>query len=123
MGFARRVEQAHRGGAEHGKQASAQRHTARRCLWSILCGKKRGKRELSPVAIAPEGDVSTAEDGLSEPSVIEFYSYENWHHGYARVHRGDCHFCNQGKGLFGGGRTPNGEWHGRTPQPILLAVP
>jgi hypothetical protein len=44
--------------------------------------------------------------------VTEFYSYENWVHGYARVHRGDCRFCNNGKGLFGGGRTPNGEWHG-----------
>ena len=44
--------------------------------------------------------------------MIGFYSYENWHHGYARVHRSDCHFCNRGNGLFGGGRTPNGEWHG-----------
>ena len=44
--------------------------------------------------------------------MIEFYSYENWHHEYARVHIGGCRFCNHGRGLFGGGRTPNGEWHG-----------
>jgi hypothetical protein len=44
--------------------------------------------------------------------MTEFYSYENWVHGYGRVHLGNCRFCNRGKGLFGGGRTPNGEWHG-----------
>ena len=44
--------------------------------------------------------------------MIEFYSYENWRHEYARIHIGGCRFCNHGGGLFGGGRTPNGEWHG-----------
>lgn len=45
---------------------------------------------------------------------MEFWVYENWRaRGHqARVHHGDCRFCNAGKGLHGGTRSDNGKWHG-----------
>lgn len=44
----------------------------------------------------------------------KFWAYENWRaHGHrATVHRGDCGACNHGRGVHGGGQTPNGKWHG-----------
>jgi hypothetical protein len=43
-----------------------------------------------------------------------YWAYENWvasgHH--VRIHRAHCGFCNHGTGIFGGGTTPNGRWHG-----------
>lgn len=40
-----------------------------------------------------------------------YFVYENWTNTFCRVHRADCSFCNSGRGLFGGGRTPSGQWH------------
>ena len=31
--------------------------------------------------------------------MMKFYVYENWIQGKAVVHRGDCHFCKNGKGF------------------------
>jgi len=43
----------------------------------------------------------------------EFYVYENWTNTFAKVHRGDCPFCNDGRGFQGrGSRTPSGQWLG-----------
>jgi hypothetical protein len=43
-----------------------------------------------------------------------FWVYENWTaQGHrATVHRANCSFCNNGRGVHGGGQTRNGRWHG-----------
>jgi len=43
-----------------------------------------------------------------------FYVYENWRaRGYkAKIHRGYCSFCNNGRGLTTGTRSDNGRWLG-----------
>ncbi len=44
---------------------------------------------------------------------MRFYAYENWRaHGHRMtIHRGDCPFCNDGRGQAGGTTADNGEWH------------
>ena len=49
-------------------------------------------------------------DPISRGAV--FWVYENRVHKYSKVHRASCPFCNNGLGLFGGGRRLSGEWHG-----------
>ena len=43
---------------------------------------------------------------------MNIYAYENWRaHGHiVKLHREDCTFCNQGRGLAGGTRKDNGRW-------------
>lgn len=43
-----------------------------------------------------------------------FYIYENWvAHGHtARIHRGECSFCKEGKGAHGTINERHGRWHG-----------
>ncbi|MGD0556209.1 MAG: hypothetical protein ABSA93_14675 [Streptosporangiaceae bacterium] len=41
-----------------------------------------------------------------------FYVYENWTLRKAVLHRGECRFCNHGRGQRASGETPNGKWHG-----------
>lgn len=43
---------------------------------------------------------------------MTYFAYENWRaHGHtAKVHRHDCPFCNEGKGLAGGTHSDNGRW-------------
>jgi len=41
-----------------------------------------------------------------------FYTYENWVHRYARVHRGDCAHCNNGQGSHGAVNSLAGRWLG-----------
>jgi hypothetical protein len=46
---------------------------------------------------------------------MAYYVYENWQAGphKARIHAGDCVFCNNGMGTAGGSADPNhGKWHG-----------
>jgi len=43
---------------------------------------------------------------------MSFFVYENWTHKRARVHRGECAFCNQGRGAQAGDSGRNGRWHG-----------
>jgi hypothetical protein len=44
---------------------------------------------------------------------MRFYVYENWTNTFTKVHRGDCTFCNNGRGFQGrGSSTPSGRWHG-----------
>ena len=42
----------------------------------------------------------------------EFWVYENYPTDRARLHRGDCGFCNHGKGVSGSGDPKNLRWHG-----------
>ena len=42
-----------------------------------------------------------------------YFIYENWTNTFAKVHRGSCPYCNDGRGFQSRGkRTPNGQWHG-----------
>lgn len=41
-----------------------------------------------------------------------FYVYENWTVEKARVHRAECPFCNDGRGMHPGASNRNGRWHG-----------
>lgn len=44
---------------------------------------------------------------------MAFYVYENWTNTFAKVHRGDCPYCNDGTGFQGrGSSTPSGRWLG-----------
>ena len=44
---------------------------------------------------------------------VTFYVYENWTNTFAKVHRGDCPYCNDGRGFQGrGSKTPSGQWLG-----------
>jgi hypothetical protein len=47
-------------------------------------------------------------------AMTQFFVYENWRaHGQrATVHRGECSYCNDGRGARGGTRPDNGRWHG-----------
>jgi F-type H+-transporting ATPase subunit beta len=42
----------------------------------------------------------------------KFWVYENWTVKKALLHREDCGACKRGLGMWGGGKTPNGQWHG-----------
>ncbi len=42
----------------------------------------------------------------------EFYAYDNHHRDRARVHLGDCPWCNNGRGVQGGSSGANDQWHG-----------
>ena len=44
--------------------------------------------------------------------MMKYFAYENWRaHGHVvKVHRADCPFCNNGRGLAGGTRADNGRW-------------
>lgn len=42
-----------------------------------------------------------------------WYVYENWTNTFAKVHQGDCPYCNFGQGFQGrGSKTPSGQWNG-----------
>lgn len=42
----------------------------------------------------------------------EFYAYDNHHRDRARVHRGECPWCNHGQSVQGGSSGDNDRWHG-----------
>lgn len=44
--------------------------------------------------------------------MAKYYVYENWIHKRARVHLGDCSYCNHGRGHQGTKSREHGEWHG-----------
>lgn len=48
------------------------------------------------------------------PSDPTYFVYENWRaNGHvATIHRGECPFCNFGKGTHPGSSAVNGQWHG-----------
>lgn len=41
-----------------------------------------------------------------------FWLYDNWVHRYAKIHRGDCTFCNAGTGVQANSDNVAGEWLG-----------
>ena len=50
--------------------------------------------------------------GLSNYSEGDFWVYENDPTNRARVHKGDCGYCNHGEGIHGQGDSENARWHG-----------
>jgi len=47
---------------------------------------------------------------------MSFWVYENWTveaGGKAIIHRGDCPFCNHGRGIHPNSSDRNGTWHGQ----------
>lgn len=46
------------------------------------------------------------------PSGVTFWTYTNWVHKYAKVHRGSCAHCNDGRGSHGAANSNAGEWVG-----------
>jgi HTH-type transcriptional regulator / antitoxin HigA len=47
-----------------------------------------------------------------QPSMEEYWVYQNWTHDRARVHRAACSYCNHGRGVHGSALDRNGEWKG-----------
>ena len=47
-------------------------------------------------------------------NIQTYYIYENWvAHGHvAKIHKGDCSFCNEGKGIHGTDNRRHGQWLG-----------
>lgn len=41
-----------------------------------------------------------------------YWTYENWVHNYAKVHRADCTFCRNGEGTHGATESRAGKWIG-----------
>lgn len=46
---------------------------------------------------------------------MAYYVYENWTHDRARVHAGNCGFCNEGVGMHAEDSGANGRWLGPFP--------
>lgn len=46
------------------------------------------------------------------PMSLNFWIYENWTIRKARVHRGSCGFCRDGRGIHAQDSGHNGKWHG-----------
>jgi hypothetical protein len=56
--------------------------------------------------------------------MLEFFVYENWTINKAIVHRGECSFCNRGRGIHLGSGGKNSQWHGpfnEAPQALFFA--
>jgi hypothetical protein len=45
-------------------------------------------------------------------SNVTFWTYTNWVHKYAKVHRGSCSHCNDGRGSHGAVHSHAGQWVG-----------
>ncbi|MBI1328210.1 MAG: hypothetical protein GC136_11315 [Alphaproteobacteria bacterium] len=43
---------------------------------------------------------------------MAYWVYENWTHEKAVVHKSECTFCRDGKGLHGTSGNGNDKWHG-----------
>lgn len=73
------------------------------------------KRSAQP-ATASRPDPTPAPVPATSPALPgagnRFYVYENWTNKRARLHRGDCSYCNDGKGSQGTDSVTNGEWFG-----------
>lgn len=81
--------------------------------WNI-----RGRGSLRGLAAAsvPNRRVampsSTMSSSLSAAGQTEYYVYENWTVKRVRVHRGECGYCNFGRGMQAADSGRNGRWHG-----------
>jgi hypothetical protein len=76
------------------------------------------KAEKQPMHVqAAEGAITpeTADPSVSSNVGTRFYVYENWVHKRARLHRGDCSHCKDGKGTQGSNSVANGRWYGPFP--------
>ena len=43
---------------------------------------------------------------------MHYRVYKNWTHERAIVHRADCGYCNDGRGIHTDASRRNGRWHG-----------
>jgi len=43
---------------------------------------------------------------------MSYYVYDNWTINKARVHRGSCSYCNDGRGIHSNPSGKNSKWHG-----------
>ena len=43
---------------------------------------------------------------------MEYWDYENWTRQRARIHQGNCRYCNYGRGWQPKDSGRNGKWHG-----------
>lgn len=41
-----------------------------------------------------------------------YYVYDNWTNKYAKVHKANCGYCNEGKGFHKDTSDTNGQWLG-----------
>jgi len=54
---------------------------------------------------------------------MAWWVYENWTHDRARSHRGDCGYCNHGRGTQPSDSGRNGQWRGEfSSQELALKV-
>jgi len=44
--------------------------------------------------------------------VSRYFVYENWIHERARIHKAECGYCNDGRGMHGDSSKLHGKWHG-----------
>ncbi|SRR5258706_6290861 len=49
---------------------------------------------------------------MRDQQMAKYFIYENWTHDRARVHKGECGYCNDGRGTQAGSSPRNGKWHG-----------
>jgi len=50
-----------------------------------------------------------------EAAAPGYWVYENWTHEKAVIHRSNCSYCNEGRGIHPGSGPRNGRWHGPFP--------
>jgi hypothetical protein len=43
---------------------------------------------------------------------MSYYVYDNWTINKARVHRGSCSYCNEGRGIHANPSGRSSRWHG-----------
>lgn len=60
----------------------------------------------------PQLGAKRAQQAALASSKSGYWVYENWTHDYAKIHRADCSFCNDGTGVHGKSSDANGRWHG-----------
>jgi hypothetical protein len=59
------------------------------------------------------GTISLSSSGQQTAAAMaRHYVHENWTHDRARIHKGECGYCNDGRGTHAGSSPRNGKWHG-----------
>lgn len=66
----------------------------------------------APEAAQPHVRVKHKRRAISTSGKDRYWVYENWTHDYARIHRAQCSFCNDGVGIHSKSSNDNGRWHG-----------
>lgn len=69
----------------------------------------KAKRKFTKSIIEPPSPKTEAPE---EYTFKKFWVYENWTHKYAAIHRAECSFCNDGRGVHADSSSANGQWLG-----------